>query len=52
MFETLNEIIQNIVELQSKGLILISKNLNDNFDFILNVELNKEKIQINLSYYL
>ena len=52
MFETLVEIIQNIVELQSKGLILISKNLNDNFDFILNVELNKEKIQINLSYYL
>jgi hypothetical protein len=52
LFETLVEIIQNIVELQSKGLILISKNLNDNFDFILNVELNKEKIQINLSYYL
>ena len=46
MFETLDEIIQNIVELQSKGLISISKNLNDNFDFILNVELNKEKIQI------
>ena len=46
MFETLDEIIQNIVELQSKGLISISKNLNDNFNFILNVELNKEKIQI------
>ena len=46
MYETLDEIIQNIVELQSKGLISISKNLNDNFDFILNVELNKEKIQI------
>ena len=46
MFETLDEIIQNIVELQSKGLISISKNLNDNYDFILNIELNKEKIQI------
>ena len=46
MYETLDEIIQNIIELQSKGLISISKNLNDNFDFILNVELNKEKIQI------
>ncbi len=30
LFETLDV----IVELQSKGLILISKNLNDNFDFI------------------
>ena len=46
MYETLDEIIQNIVELQSKGLISISKNLNDNYDFILNIELNKEKIQI------
>ena len=34
--------------MQEKNLISINKNNNDNFDFFLNVELNKEKIRIKL----
>ena len=46
MFDTLEEIAQNINELQNKNLISIKKNQNDNYDFILNVELNKTNIEL------
>ena len=48
MFDTIEEIAQNINDLQSKDLISIDKSQNDNFDLILNVELNKEKIELKL----
>ena len=48
LFDTLEEIAQNINDLNNKNLISILKNHNDNYDFILNLELNKEKIQIKL----
>ena len=48
MFDSLGEVVNNIKDLQEKNLISINKNNNDNFDFILNVELNKEKINLKL----
>ena len=48
MFDSLEELVQNINDLQNKKLISINKNQNDNYDFILNVELNKEKIELKL----
>ena len=48
LFDTLEEIAQNINDLNKKNLISVLKNHNDNYDFILNLELNKEKIQIKL----
>lgn len=46
MFDSLEEIAQNINELNNKNLVFIHKNHNDNYEIILNVELNKEKIEI------
>ena len=48
MFDNLEELVQNMNDLQNKKLISINKNQNDNYDFILNVELNKEKIELKL----
>ena len=48
MFESLEEIAKNIKELHEKDLLSILKNTNDNYDLILNVELNKENIEIKL----
>ena len=48
MFDTLEEIVQHLIELNKKGLIKLSKNLNGNYDLILNVELNKEQFEIKL----
>jgi len=47
MFDSLEEVVNNI-DLQEKDLISINRNHNGNFDFILNVELNKEKINLKL----
>ena len=46
MFDSLEEIAQNINDLNTKNLVFIRKNRNDNYEIILNVELNKEKIEI------
>ncbi len=48
LFDTLEEIAQNINDLNEKNLVSIRKNHKDNYELILNVELNKEKIEIKL----
>ena len=44
MFDSLEEIAQNINDLNTKNLVFIRKNRNDNYEIILNVELKIEII--------
>ena len=52
MFDTLEEIVQDLNELNKKGLIKLSKNIKENYDLILNIELNKEQYEIKLELLL
>ena len=52
MFDTLEEIVQDLNELNKKGLIKLSKNIKENYDLILNIELNKKQYEIKLELLL